>query len=293
MSTRDDLAQVDADLAATLGLYETHRFCLRLAPEVSLLNEDGTSKTTLETDVLVVLVHEYIHYLHNLSTASGFTAYQLFQQLLAVFSNALRHDGTCDPSGLSDDQRDVARNALDALEVTEGVRALPPHPSPVTGLTVVNAQCNPVQVRGVSVQRADVEWDVVRRDGTRRRHTTPIGAFLIEEGIAFTLEECVRLRRVTFERSNVAPVAMYPYEAFRVLVQAYSEDISALSAVRLGMLALCTNRPGATLLHALAVYKRLRSSGTDDRAACRAVRDSCHAMINTITHRICSSDLVS
>ena len=291
MSARDDLAPLDADLAATLGLYETHRFCLRLAPEVTLLADDGAPKSELNADVLVVLLHEYTHFLHNLSTASGFAAYQCFQQLLGVFSNALNDDGTCDPAHLSSDNTAVARSALDALESIDGTRRLPNHPSPVTGLSVVSARCAPTQVGGVSVQHAKVEWVIDRRDGTRETFVSDVGAFVIEEGIAFTLEECVRLNAVTFERSGVDPPPLYPYEAFRVLAQHYVPDISALSAIRLGLLALSTNRPGASLLHALDAYKRLRASGADDVAACRTVRGSIDEMLKAITQRICSIDL--
>jgi hypothetical protein len=291
MSPRDDFAPLEPDLAATLGLYETHRFCLRLAPEVSLLTDEGKAKAQLDADVLVVLLHEYTHFLHNLSTASGFAAYQCFQQLLGVFSNALNDDGTCDPTKLSPDHVAVARSALDALESMEGTRRLPAHASPVTALAVVSACCVPTQVGGVTVQRADVEWAIERRDGTRESFKCPVGAFVIEEGIAFTLEECARLGRVTFDRSGVTPPPLYPYEAFRVLAQHYDADISALSAIRLGLLALSTNRPGASFLHALDAYRRLRASGADDVSACRTVRGSIDEMIKAITQRICSSEL--
>lgn len=291
MTRRADLAQMDPDLAATLGLYETHRFCLRLAPEVSLLDEDGRPRTELSADVLAVLLHEYTHFLHNLSTASGFAAYQCFNHLLAVFSNALREDGTCDPTRLSDGQRAVARSALDALASLDGTRALPRHPSPVTGLVVVAARCIPVQLGEANVKQANVAWEITRRDGTRETFEGSIGAFLIEEGIAFTLEESARLGRVTFERSGDHPPPLYPYEAFRILVQHYAPDISALGAVRLGLLALSTNRPGPILLHALNAYQRLRASGADDVAACHTIRRAIDGMIRSITERICSSEL--
>jgi hypothetical protein len=238
-----------------------------------------------------VLLHEYTHFLHNLSTASGFSAFQCFQHLLAVFSNALREDGTCDPAQLSNEQRIIAREALDALASLEGTRTLPRHASPVTELSVLVARCVPAQVGGVTVEQADVEWVIVRRDGGREEFAAPIGASLIEEGIAFTLEESARLGRVTFDRSGDHPPPLYPYEAFRILVQHCAPEISALSAIRRGLLALCTNRPGASLLHALDAYRRLRTSGVDDAAACRAIRGALDGMIRAITERICSHEL--
>lgn len=291
MGTRTDLATVDVDHAAVLGLYETHRFCLRLSPDVSLLDAAGAPKTTLERDVLVVLVHEYFHYLHNLSTPSGFCAFQIFQQLLVALSHAMKDDGTCEPAGVPAELNDRVRESLAALAVLEGRKALPLHPSPAVGLGVVDVVLGVVEVRGVKVHQADVKWRIERRDGTREEVVLAAGAHFIEEGVAYLVEEFVQQGRVTFDESGATPTPQYPYKAYRVLVSALAPSASPLTAVHLGILALCTNRPGASLVHALRAYERLRQSGVSDDIACRTVRDSMSEIVKSIVQRICSTEL--
>jgi hypothetical protein len=291
MTDRPDFATLDPDLAATLGLYETHRFCLRLGPSTSLVDADGNPKRQLEKEVLVLLMHEYTHYLHNLSTPTGFTAYQLFQQMLGSFSHALKDDGTCDPSLMPPEAGEQLRNALDALAVINGASALPRDPSPAVQLRVLGVSNRALTMKGVDILQAEVRWAIERRDGSREEVVLPAGAVLVQEGIAFLLEEFVRLGRVTFDMSGVNPPPLYPYVAFRTLVSSLAPDASALSAVRIGTMALCTNRPGATLVHSLKAYQKMRTQGADDRRACEIIRDSLRAPLDAIVQRICSVEL--
>ena len=83
------LSELDVDLEARLALYETHRFCIRLPSEASLLDEKGANREELDANTLAVFVHEYTHFSHNVSTVAGWAAFELFIQLLAVFSRTL------------------------------------------------------------------------------------------------------------------------------------------------------------------------------------------------------------
>ena len=88
MAHPPDTRDLDFDLAACFASYEVHRFCIRLPPEASLLDESGAQRSHLDANTLAVVVHEYTHFTHNVSTVSGWTAYELFLQLLACFSQA-------------------------------------------------------------------------------------------------------------------------------------------------------------------------------------------------------------
>lgn len=291
MSAREDHSALAPALAATLGLYETHRFCIRLSPDISLLDEVGRPKSTFDRVTLAVLTHEYIHYLHNLSTASSFAAFQAVQSLLAIFSHTLDVDGSCDPTKLTDEQEATALEEWSPLAVVQGACSIPRLPSQVTDIGVARARVAKVRVCEVEVEEGFVAWRLHRRDGDATDEELPIGSYMIEEGIAFTLEQCLRLGRMTFERSTEHPAPPYPYWAFQALVRYYRDDISALTAVRLGTLALCTNRPGAFLIHLLSDYQKRRSTGETDVEACVALRDRLLPIINDIMARILKTDL--
>ncbi|HSY23451.1 MAG TPA: hypothetical protein VK841_15095, partial [Polyangiaceae bacterium] len=71
MGKRPDLSTLHLDLAARYALYETHRFCIHLPPEASLIDECGVPKSRLDADTLATFLHEYTHFTHNVSTLAG------------------------------------------------------------------------------------------------------------------------------------------------------------------------------------------------------------------------------
>lgn len=276
MGKRPDLSTLPLDLAARYALYETHRFCIRLPPEASLIDECGLPKQHLDVETLATFVHEYTHFTHNVSTLAGWAAYELMIQLVGAFSHTLEDDGTCNPDGLDPNLREDVRTATGALALLEGACRLPPHPSFPTKLSVESVGSREERIHGVDFLVREVRWEVTYRDTSVEKIELPLGAYLIEEGIAYLLESAVRQGTLGFDAawSPDTGVPLFPYLAYQVLCRHYAPDMSGLTAVRIGLLALNFNRPGEALIRTLEYYREYRAQGRDDASACAALRTS-------------------
>jgi hypothetical protein len=176
----------------------------------------------------------------------------------------------------------------------EGNSRLPPNPSTVVELHVVNAEKGVERVRDADIPIADVCWNVKYRDGQSDTLHLRLGAALIEEGIAFILENSLRTGNVNDypEGSTIDSVPLYPYAAYFTLCEALCPAIKPLAATQLGVLALCTNRPGPVLLDLLRCYeKRLANEATSGVAAMQGIVDAIHPYVNVIIDRILSQDV--
>ncbi len=272
--------------SSSRALYHRHQFCIELPPEVSILDEDGHIKTGLDGNTLSVLAHEYYHYLHNLSTISGYASYELYQTAVAIFSATLDSDARCHPERLTSQQTSTLTTTHRALTLMEGGSKFPPAPSPVINATIQQIERHSEIVGETQVAIVTVIWEIERRDGTRKLERLALGSYFIEEGINYLLEEFVLQREATFTESDPRAVRFYPYRAYRTICTSLSPLISPLAAVRLGILALSSSMPGAALVDALSAYSELRAGGSTDDEACRGVAASMHARVKHITERI-------
>jgi hypothetical protein len=295
MGTRSELSGLDVDLAARYALYETHRFCIRLPAEASLLDETGSQRAELDPNTLGTFVHEYTHFTHNVSTLAGFAAYELMLHLLGCFSRALDNTGVCTPERLTPTLREDAATAARALFLLEGARNPPPHPSAPVRLRVLSIAARTEQNGGIEIPCRDVRWEITRRDTSIDHADLLAGAFLIEEGIAYLLENAVRRGRLAFDEtwSLESGPPLFPYVAYQTLCVALASNISPLAAIRIGLLALNFNRPGEALIRTLNHYKLLRDQGYDDPTACERLRVLIHPGLAEMSERARTENLVA
>lgn len=276
MGSQIDLSELSIDQAMRFALYETHRFCIRLPPEASLLDDFGANRSVLDTNTLAIFVHEYTHFWHNISTVCGWGAFELFIQVLAHFSRALDSTGHCRPDSLTDAERQGVQDAIRALNLLEGTRSFPKHPSHPESLKVLDVLSRTEIHLEVPFAQRVVRWEVTRRDGSIDVLETAIGAFLIEEGIAYLLETFIRRGQAAFDESWTAGNGppLFPYLAYQILCRSRAPEISAAAAVKIGLLALNYNRPGEALMRTLSAYQALRLDGMNDEEACLSLRRS-------------------
>jgi hypothetical protein len=153
---------------------------------------------------------------------------------------------------------------------------------------VLDVGFDDLEIHGAQRERAKVRWRAIYRDTSTEEGESHLGAFFIYEGVAFLIGDFARQRRVTFDLSGVDAPPVYPYVAFRTLAQHLAPSITALAAVHLGILALCTNSPGPSLVRAFRSYKALRGKAADDRAACARLRDCFLPELKKMVERILS-----
>lgn len=281
-----------SDLSAVLGLYETHRFCIRLSADTSLLDEGGALRSTNDIKTVATFVHEYCNFLHNVSTVWGWAAYELFQDLIALFSHSLTDTGECDPSRLTAKQQQDLRSDWSAIGLLQGGGRLSSHyPSPVVRLRFQEILAGHAHNQGIDVPTVSAVWTIERRDGSSEPSSSPIGAYLIEEGVAYLLETFVRMQKMTFgNKTDHAGTPLFSYLAFQHICRALAPLLTPLAAVRIGALALCTNRPGPYLVCALSAYEQLRSHGRNDHQATDQIRAAAESGIHSFLDLICAQN---
>src|SRR5438309_1293150 len=94
-----------ADRLAELGSYTPHEFCIEMSAEHPLVDAKQSRIHPIPAETLSTFVHEYIHYLQNVSTVSGFAGYHATQQLLALFSATVDKTGRSAGSGRLDQEQ--------------------------------------------------------------------------------------------------------------------------------------------------------------------------------------------
>ena len=83
----------------TLGSYAPDRFLITLSTKHRLVDRRSLRRKPFTDQTLAVFFHEYIHYLHNVSTARGFWEYNRMLGLWAFFRRTVGGSRESDGSG--------------------------------------------------------------------------------------------------------------------------------------------------------------------------------------------------
>jgi len=239
-----------------LGCYWTNRFMIHVGDRTPVFRRDGSLRKHITRKALALFVHEYMHYVQNISTVSALRSYVLFQSLLARFSESLDRNGTSRGSaGL-------------AIESCRDVRALLELQSRYDGdideCLAVGEEAVSVEVngfrtvdwaarragKGVSGQDVVLDCDVTLANRTARRIEFVFGTAAIEEGIAYELDRLVAKGRRLAELPDDAPAL--PYLVMRALCgHVCACPVSPVHLVSTAVLALDTANPPVALIQAL------------------------------------------
>jgi hypothetical protein len=245
-----------ADLGSTSsthGLYMAH--CMYVVTH-SLFNLDSTDDEPLPGAV-PIHAHEYIHYLHNISTCAGA---QLFLANLWIL-RSLPH-GT-DEFGhflgdkhLNKEQRHwvaVASTWIHAL--WGGMKWSDDTP---TLSTITTWRFDSVQRRNVrldlseqsyQVELAAIAAEVTDNNGTAARLTIDIGYNFISEGVAFEVERELLRANGVIEADIDKGTPVYPYLTYRPLLDhLVGRPTTSRERIDLGVFALMTTSPASTLI---------------------------------------------
>jgi hypothetical protein len=171
------------------GGYLPNQFLILLDKEHSLLDASGQIVADLTAPSVFVFIHEYIHYLTNVSTASGYLSLAAWQRLVALFSGTLEPSGNCRGSRVLDDagQMHVAQFLAysDFHEGDTEPRHLLGCGEDIVDMRVVQASLEPEQLPlpdgPVSRQRVTLTCEATMSDGNKMVVPFHFGATAIEE----------------------------------------------------------------------------------------------------------------
>lgn len=255
-------------LTSAEGAYFPDAFSIRIESDPPLIDPASLTLRTDDPEDFSTMVHEYWHYLQNLSTVAGFGSFELFHDLAARFHQTLVQHG---------DGRSVGSAPLDAAhqqavrELTEILDARAGQDCP-TGI-------DPQQVESFEVLDAVADDYALTRNGhdvplTRVRLHVRVqaigaaaveadmlfGSTCIEEGIAYEVDRMVAGGGAGSPAGDNAP--MFPYFVLRELARFRSTvDIHRIDLIALATLATLTTDPAGNFLDLLDDFGTRRTAG--------------------------------
>lgn len=258
-------------LNAAAGTYTPNHFLLTLDADTPFIRD--RDNPTPDSRFFHIFIHEYWHYLQNISTVSGFKSFAFTQHLLAPFSKTLlaNADGTSAGSNaLTVQERQNVRSLLDLHNDLDGDAA------PTAALSndwdvdfrVVGIG-HSSSTRSYAAQTAPnptivLDVECVWSNGSRTTEKMLLGACAIDESVAFIVEEQVRQSTgAAFE-----PPPVFPYRvAEKTLEFLLGRDPPPFITAALGTLALQTTHPGPGFVQLANALRAELQAGKDyDRA---------------------------
>ncbi len=255
----------------TAGIYHTNQFCITLPPMTTMFDESGLIFNALQTisdkKTYSSFVHEYFHYVHNLSTVSGFMTFLIFQSLLSEFWKCLREDGSSKGSNdFSDDDNRIFRELINELTFYNG------DVEPI-GITADDniVEMNVINITETSKARKIYGKDIIRDiiiikfhvkfdTGQTKDIDFQLGDAAIDEGLAYEIDRFVAAEIDDKGRSSITDDAPpFPYSVLRILsehlVPSGMPIISRLACAKLSLLSV---NPAKMLIMLLKDYEKIK-----------------------------------
>jgi len=210
-----------------------------------------------------VLVHEYWHYLHNISTLVGLRSFQADQALLNLFSRTLnRSSGESEGSACAEfrpeDRNDAIRIALlqrDAIG-TKGP---------------ANRTNGRLESRVASVNGRTIEVEIHKEGRCVTNETFILGTLAIEESVAFEVEGLV----CGAFGVQMPDAPEFPYRVLSRLLQFYvGDEVPPNIVAGLGTLALLAEHPEEAVSVLAQQYRTAQNRYSDSVRALRYAVDS-------------------
>lgn len=254
------MADYTTDLQAAIASYAPDSQIITFSPAMLILPRNG-ERGNFETAVQIsYFFHEWIHYLHNVSTVHGMSAYSSFIGLW----NAFRH--TTDEFGLgqgwfitSSAEELKMRDYLDIIRSTRG-----PGGKPLPGEVSVDmcriVSCKPAGNFNGNPDRLDVSVEVTNKLGDVVIYPNVIGPIEIIESVAYLLESDFLVHGFNHPPSS-APV--FPYHALTLLARHIAPELDDKAVFMCGLASLQSTFPTDAVFQFLKVCQELEKKEED------------------------------
>ena len=237
------------------GKYFANAFSITLHPDIDIfINEEKDEFEVIideaERPKLAIFIHEYWHYLLNISTFSRYHDFSICFHLLAIFSSTLMKYGNGASSGnegLSQELRTLAKSMVKMLRIYRGdirpningtVRDFK-----VIGYSVKEEKIN-VNKSYQAHQFIQLKLEIESTNGSEE-HNFILGSTAIEESLVTIIESFI------YQSSP----KKFPYLVVPKLVNHLSErPIPNLDILTIMTLSLLTPTPSVTLISLIEFY---------------------------------------
>lgn len=258
--------------ASAIAGYLPEKLIIRLGTEIRIVDSTGSPVPFPTPAAFAVFMHEYMHYLHNISTVCGLSGFMNTLELWRLFRR------TIDPMGFS-----VGSSQLDGatqehlerlLHVLVAGRSVH-QPSLRTVATPVSVEILSATLeekvedhRGVLLSTFACEAEVRDDRGTAERCRIEIGIAEIMEAAAWLLER--RLASALAPDAAESPVPVFPYKLVSALAEHLLPEIAEETVLACILAALQSSDPADGLQQILRIAKKATDEGRDPLNATRS-----------------------
>ncbi|HHQ6631957.1 TPA: hypothetical protein ACSTL1_003458 [Serratia fonticola] len=261
-------SEFDSFSSAAAGIYRQNAFYIRMS---SLFDLEPQENEPLPAAV-AMHAHEYVHFLHNASTAGG-QAY-LHSNLILLRAMA----GGCNDQGyflgldkMSEEGSDFLLYATTLMNAQLGT----------TSAKIING-CNeiihwkyelPIIKKNEDVSIAISTFKALDKSSSIITQDITIGLSFVTEGVAYEVER--EMRRLSGTPDNVLDlqVPIFPYLAYREAIRSWSgRDLQVRELIAIGITALSNIFPGYWLC---TICQELRNTNESVMSILKKARTSC------------------
>lgn len=255
--------------AVRFGSQKTSRFVITLSPSYPVFNRDSTPNPSPSTKVLAGFVHEYIHYVQNVSTVSGARSYVVFQSILALFARTLVRSGeSLGDVALDPQTRRDLQSLFELLVHWEGHSDLRPVPiSAPDSIVVRGYTAAPWTTRRKKgdVSGTDIHLDCHVRceNGHSNCLEYRFGLAAIEEGMSYEIDRMVETGR-THLPSRRRDVPVFPYLVLRAFGEhLFGGPVDTALLLYCASVALASADPPRAFIGAVKLIRTMKGSLDD------------------------------
>jgi len=224
---------------------------ITLKKEFAAFTDPDNLRGIIGPDEVGYIFHEWIHYLHNVSTIHGLTAFVNFAHLWSAFRNTIGDDGLSAGSTVLNDKQ--ALDIRQKVMIMTAARRCHRNPLPpdvkLQEIQFISAKISEELIEETSFNYSIITCQIMlpQRDGDRILHEIKVGANEILESVAFMLEE--KLTRKLGSITKSAPVT--PYLLVQGIASLVAPRISDDSVIFCALASLQESDPPSILLDRL------------------------------------------
>ncbi|MFQ1700475.1 hypothetical protein ACJ5NV_07750 [Loktanella agnita] len=207
-------------MSTTIATYLPESMLIRIGPDLRILDESGAPIPFPTAEAFAWFFHEYVHYLHNISTASGIAAFVNTLELWRCFRPTIDEGGNSLGSAPLEAERN--RHLQELTAYLDGARRknvpLIKRLVDVASVKVLSMSKSSgiVTKQGTLLSVVVCEAEAMDRGGQTEALTVKIGTLELLEGAAWLLEK--KMAVAIDPCANVVPPAVFPYRIAEAVV---------------------------------------------------------------------------
>jgi hypothetical protein len=236
---------------AILGTYSTNGFCIRISDQVPLIDKKTERFHPNNLHDYAIFIHEYWHYVVNISTFTGVKDFRILQSLIPHFSDTLQThaNGIVDSGFLNTDACRFLSATMTLYSEILGQQECQNVSDYINDFKILNYHIEDIKVnlenKEAPCTKINLEISIDTVGGTINS-SFEFGTYAMDEGLAYEIQSMI---------DKNAQVPLIPYHVLRKLSEfIIGHEISKYELCGITTLALLTVNAPKALIKMLEEY---------------------------------------